>query len=968
MTGGIKIPIDADLSPLNQAMDQFASKAKSALGNLHGTASLDTGSAQKSLEELQKAALELHNQLGKTAVSDVTGKSLQGLSKNFEAAVGHAKKLEQAVGGVGKGASGFNKTVTETRKLIAELEKAKRLQEALAKAGQKVSLAQASEIEKDYQFHIKQGGKAYQKRFEKFGDLATVMNNWRDISSNEVASRRQFKDLMGAMGLPGAAPASPGGGGNPQQRTIGQFVADSLRQAGRGVGQTVTGGAGVGGTIMGHAAEEAAAHGGLFSAGGMTRLAAGATIGGLAYGAVRGIASVKNHINSSEDEMIAYSDMSRRLGDASASFGELRDSVRSAAKNLDMSFGDGAKMAQGYISAAGIDGLSANQIKKELLGAGGFARSLGQDPEAGASLMATLRHTKVSSGEADNKRFALMIGEAVARAGVFTKADEVLSAVASYTQQATRAGLSSANTEGYLGGLTNLMALNQAGLDPSMSAAILGKADHAIRGNTSEAARNFFLGTMQRQAPGMTAVDLGFLQDQGAFGTRSKAFGEGSIAWKAAEGDEALRAKYRRLSSGPDANKTNLDAIMDGMRGMSSDDMRKNLMGYMGMSDSEAAAMIAAYKANGDMSSSSSRIAGQYGLDPKSISATGMKHLLDMEYSNDPDILQKKVNFLQGQNLSKGDRDMLNGALKDPGEGNGNLRTVLASLLAKQNMEMDQGAVARASKASLDNMASDLATKLIPMTNSIREAVVATANVLTLGAFKDNYASPESLAAIDEAHQNLTRYGAAEPGQGDSPKNVPLDMSDKSLAGIYKNNPQYDDLFKRAGEKYGVDWRVLKQIAVQESALNPRAEGVNKNGTRDRGLMQLNNRYDKERGVTDPYNVEQNVMAGAGVFARALRDSNGDLRGAFRRYNGSGPQAEAYADKAMRNYHMLNDAPASAGTPLPPGAKASQAPAPAQTVRVEVSGKVTQEDKNGRPVGPPIPLAQAGAPQAAGVR
>jgi hypothetical protein len=148
-------------------------------------------------------------------------------------------------------------------------------------------------------------------------------------------------------------------------------------------------------------------------------------------------------------------------------------------------------------------------------------------------------------------------------------------------------------------------------------------------------------------------------------------------------------------------------------------------------------------------------------------------------------------------------------------------------------------------------------------------------------------------------------------------------------------------MFKKAAARYGVDWRDLKQIAVQESGLRASAENFNTNGTADQGLMQLNSRYHESRGVSDPYDPEQNVMAGAAVWARALRDSGGDKRGAFRRYNGSGTNAEKYADKAMALNQQINaaDKDKAASQPVKTAGNDKATPAPVIPI------KTTDKDK-----------------------
>lgn len=50
----------------------------------------------------------------------------------------------------------------------------------------------------------------------------------------------------------------------------------------------------------------------------------------------------------------------------------------------------------------------------------------------------------------------------------------------------------------------------------------------------------------------------------------------------------------------------------------------------------------------------------------------------------------------------------------------------------------------------------------------------------------------------------------------------------------------FDSIFERAGKDFGIEAALLKRIATIESSMNPRAVNLNKNGTVDIGLMQIN--------------------------------------------------------------------------------------------------------------------------------
>ncbi len=93
-----------------------------------------------------------------------------------------------------------------------------------------------------------------------------------------------------------------------------------------------------------------------------------------------------------------------------------------------------------------------------------------------------------------------------------------------------------------------------------------------------------------------------------------------------------------------------------------------------------------------------------------------------------------------------------------------------------------------------------------------------------------------------------------------------------------------EDLFRRAGRRFGLDPRLLKAIARAESAFDP--EAVSPKGAL--GLMQLMPETARLYGVQDPFDPEENVMAAA-AYLRDLLDYFQDLILALAAYN-AGPQ------------------------------------------------------------------------------
>jgi soluble lytic murein transglycosylase-like protein len=68
------------------------------------------------------------------------------------------------------------------------------------------------------------------------------------------------------------------------------------------------------------------------------------------------------------------------------------------------------------------------------------------------------------------------------------------------------------------------------------------------------------------------------------------------------------------------------------------------------------------------------------------------------------------------------------------------------------------------------------------------------------------------------------------------------------------NPPSVNELFKKWGAKYGVEWQLLKAVARKESRLNPNA--VNDDDNESIGLMQVLCRPDGQGGCANSLKVD----------------------------------------------------------------------------------------------------------------
>ena len=88
----------------------------------------------------------------------------------------------------------------------------------------------------------------------------------------------------------------------------------------------------------------------------------------------------------------------------------------------------------------------------------------------------------------------------------------------------------------------------------------------------------------------------------------------------------------------------------------------------------------------------------------------------------------------------------------------------------------------------------------------------------------------------------------------------------KYLAHIEQRLPQYQDLFVRAAENIGMDWRLLAAIGYQESHWDP--DAVSPTGVR--GLMMVTQAAAKDVVIENRLDPEQSIMGGAEYLSRLI--------------------------------------------------------------------------------------------------
>ena len=127
-------------------------------------------------------------------------------------------------------------------------------------------------------------------------------------------------------------------------------------------------------------------------------------------------------------------------------------------------------------------------------------------------------------------------------------------------------------------------------------------------------------------------------------------------------------------------------------------------------------------------------------------------------------------------------------------------------------------------------------------------------------------------------------------------------VSRGNVAASFKsNNERIESAISSASKKYGVDSSVIRAIIKQESDFDPNVTSW----AGAMGLMQLMPENVEHYGVSDPYNIEQNIDAGTRHIKDYIKMYNGDVKLGLAAYNAGPGTLQRRGVKSQADFYKL---------------------------------------------------------------
>lgn len=772
---GIKIPVTVDLvSNLSEQVKREAEKTKTGLNN--GSLGLNTSDDIKQVNALNSAVQKL-----KTAITDAnkqgvditsvdSGSALSEYQGAIEAIAEAQKKLGKTsvspdVDRALKEAKAYRRELSAIDKSLKRINSAKQFSDKVA--GRAASPAEREAIAG----HLARSRNSIVRNAINSGDdfEAAVRRAIPDKKAADALLKHQAQTARVGTGIgleidPATGGARNAGSGMPPMRGVSRFAG----AAGAAMGGMLAG-AGDGGVFgsLGRMAGTGIGMGAGAMIGGPAGAVAGAGIAGLLTSALGGIGQkIDQAMSDALQEGIDTSRLRHTLGDASIEFGRLRDKTRLAAEGMGISYTESIKYAKQFTKTGNLSGRDgAEGLDGELKNAYGFSKSTGIDAGASVDFFAKMRLAGVTDDEKGSRKIGLAVADAIAAGGGTAKSDEVLSAISGFAQQATRMSLGgSPDVSAYASMMAAGTSQKVAGMDVAGTSSMMGRMDASVRsgGTFGDPSRLFMMQALGGDDRNMSIYDAKNLMQGGMFGTKAGRFGGDSLFMKhaVATGDNAAIKKGKLLSSGADANKTNLSRIMEALkREAPSSEARIAMLANLTQGgDQDQARAIELMAANDPGGSRLQERMKRLKIDPGKVANTAVGGLAELE-NGDASVLEKyKERLLKGDGFKKATAEEA-ASIKGASGDSEALRDVLVKMVASRGTQETAGEKALQVQTDLKDKLTEFAGHMMPATTKIQEAMLALVTKLApdsdyakeIKAKKEEEAAKASVGKIDES-------------------------------------------------------------------------------------------------------------------------------------------------------------------------------------------------------------------------
>lgn len=649
--------------------------------------------------------------------------------------------------------------------------------------------------------------------------------DWSKMYPDHASMRRQQAKAFEYVA--GASFSGSGGGGGGNQG--GQSPASVAAAVARQVAGSALNAAGPAGGVVNNAMNTGMKSG--FGAG-----IAGLMGGMLALGVSKLVGAVMEKLDQAEQNAIANDQLKRKLGDVNVSFSALQSSVLNAAKSNHLLFSEAGQLAAQFAKVGNISERQYKSLADEMGTGVGMSRAFGLDPAQGVNALASFRGMRVTGNDQDTRRMALLIGETIGKSDAFAKSGEVMDALVDYTSAQNRLSLNGGNVSGFAGYLSAMAGSGIKGLGVENSAALLNRIVTTLQngGGAGEASQFFssrlaeknglnpIAGAIWRETP-MASVSEAFGSDSAVgryLSKRGRSVGAGLSGSFYQQTIEQLKADYQDPYMQIEAASKHLGISRNQAAAML--DMDPNRMGEL---EGRLGKNFNLSNLNGESIATMSRLLGG---DSRVMSSVASE--LRSRTGSDA--------------LSPEERSKLNSVMAG-GSQDEKINTLI-SLVATRGQEQTQGKNIHDSKVALDNIKTELASKLIPLTQDIRTGILwmAGGRKMTGAEVLGDIANKESDLRISRIEGDASARKAAADKLFNSEAGK-LYMNEDNLSDTAKNS----FIWRRYKEKLnaGTATEEDKQAALANLRWRSPSVMLNEQGNAALGALQAARDTEKQQ-------------------------------------------------------------------------------------------------------------------------